>query len=162
MDTVEEDYPNLLQRVIWGLQAGFVATLVLSLLELTRGMIPQLETIHFLDNVADATAKVMGLPVLPLAGWYWHFVIGTLWWGSWFAIMLPLLPGRGLWRKGAVFGLIAGLLVLLMVMPLAGAGYFGMQLSWLDPLITLFYHAIYGAVLGLMYGYLAQHQRSGL
>jgi uncharacterized membrane protein YagU involved in acid resistance len=155
-DVVSEDYHTIMQRVWRGMLAGLAATLVLSLLELTKGMLPQLETIRFLENVAVATAKVTPLPMLPMAGWLWHFIIGILWWGGLFGFMLPLLPGRGIWRKGAVFGVIAGLLVLLMVMPLAGAGYFGMQLSWLDPLVSMVYHVIYGVVLGVVYGLLAK------
>jgi hypothetical protein len=155
----DEDYHRIVQRMGYGLMAGLAATLVLSLLELTKGMLPQLETIRFLENVAVATANVTVLPVLPMAGWLWHFIIGTLWWGGLFGFMLPLLPGRRVWIKGAVFGVIAGLLVLLMVMPLAGAGYFGMHLSWLDPLVSMVYHVIYGVVLGAVYGILAK-QRS--
>ena len=41
--------------------------------------------------------------------------------------MLPQLPGRRIGIKAAAFGLIAGLPVLLTILPLAGAGYFGMQ-----------------------------------
>jgi hypothetical protein len=154
-----EDYHRIMQRVGYGLLAGLAATLVLSLLELTKGMLPQLETIRFLENVAVATANVTALPVLPMAGWLWHFIIGTLWWGGLFGFMLPLLPGRRIWLKGVVFGVIAGLLVLLMVMPLAGAGYFGMDLSWLDPLVSMVYHMIYGIVLGTVYGLLAKPRR---
>ncbi len=154
-----EDYHRIMQRVGYGMMAGLAATFVLSLLELTKGMLPQLETIRFLENVAIATAHVTGLPELPMAGWLWHFIIGVLWWGGLFGFMLPLLPGRRTWIKGAVFGLIAGLLVLLMVMPLAGAGYFGMRLSWLDPLVSMVYHVIYGVVLGAAYGHLAKQRR---
>jgi len=153
-----EDYHRILHRVGYGMMAGLAATLVLSVLELTKGMLPQLETIRFLENVAVATAHVTGLPVLPMAGWLWHFTIGILWWGGLFGFMLPLLPGRRPWLKGAVFGVIAGLLVLLMVMPLAGAGYFGMQLSWLDPMVSMVYHVIYGVVLGTVYGILAKRR----
>ena len=151
-----EDYHRILHRVGFGMIAGLAATLVLTMLELTKGMLPQLETIRFLENVAVIAAHVTGLPVVPMAGWLWHFTIGILWWGGLFGFMLPLLPGRRIWLKGAVFGIIAGLLVLLMVMPLAGAGYFGMQISWLDPLVSMVYHVIYGVVLGAVYGILAK------
>ena len=48
--------------------------------------------------------------------------------------------------------------MLLMVTPLAGAGYFGMHLSWLDPLVSMVYHVIYGVVLGTVYGILAKRR----
>ena len=38
-----------------------------------------------------------------------------------------------------------------MIVPLAGAGYFGMDLSPLQPLITLLLHLAYGAVLGAVF-----------
>jgi hypothetical protein len=84
-------------------------------------------------------------------GWLWHLVIGTLLWGTLFGIMLPILPGRSYWVKGAAFGVIAGLLTMLLVMPLAGAGYFGMKLTLLDPIVSLVYHIIYGVTLGGVY-----------
>ncbi|MGD8587307.1 MAG: hypothetical protein PVG22_00610 [Chromatiales bacterium] len=153
-----EDYHRIMHRVGYGLLAGLAGTLVLSLLELTKGLLPQLETIRFLEHVSVATAHVTGLPVLPMAGWLWHFTIGILWWGSLYGFMWPLLPGSRSWVKGVVFGVIAGLLVLLMVMPLAGAGYFGMHLTWLEPLVSMVYHMVYGIVLGAVYGMLTQRR----
>lgn len=157
--TAGEDYQQIMGRIGRGVLAGLAATLVLSVLELTRGMIPQLETIRFLKNMAEVTANATGLHVLPMAGWLWHFTIGTLWWGALFGIMLPILPGHSPWIKGGAFGIIAGLLIMLMVMPLAGAGYFGMHLHWLDPVITMLYHVIYGVVLGFVYGFLTDRQQ---
>jgi|GEM_PF-201108 len=150
-----ESYHTIFQRVARSLVAGLVATTVLWLLKLSSGSVPQLETIRFLDRVAEATARATGLPDPLMTGWVWHWVIGTLIWGTLFGIMVPILPGRRYWLKGCAFGVIAGLLTMLMVMPLAGAGYFGMQLTYLDPLVSLFYHIIYGATLGGVYGLLA-------
>ncbi|MFZ0255105.1 MAG: DUF6789 family protein [Gammaproteobacteria bacterium] len=39
-----------------------------------------------------------------------------------------------------------------MVMPLAGAGYFGLHLNPMQPLVTLVEHLVYGVVLGAVYG----------
>lgn len=134
-----------------GVVAGLTATMVLSLLMVTRDWLPQLDPVLMLDGIARAAFTDLGLPV-PMAGWIWHFVVGTLWWGPLFAIMVPILPGRRIWQKGMSFGLGAALLIMLMVMPLAGAGYFGMDLSPLQPVVTLFLHLIYGAVLGAVFG----------
>jgi hypothetical protein len=43
---------------------------------------------------------------------------------------------------------------MLMVMPLAGAGYFGMDLTLLDPVVSVIYHIIYGVTLGGVYALL--------
>jgi hypothetical protein len=142
-------------RVGRSLVAGLAATVVLWALKLTSGTIPQLETIHFLDRVAKATARATGLPDPLTTGWLWHLAIGTLLWGTLFGIMLPVLPGRRYWVKGIAFGVIAGMLTMLMVMPLAGAGYFGMDLTFLDPVISLVYHLVYGMTLGGVYALLA-------
>jgi len=150
-----ESYHTIFQRIARSLIAGLVATAVLWVLKLSRGSVPQLETIRFLDRVAEATAKATGLPDPLVTGWIWHWVIGTLLWGTLFGIMLPVLPGERYWLKGCAFGVIAGLLNMLMVMPLEAAGYFGMELTYLDPLVSLFYHIIYGATLGGVYGLLA-------
>lgn len=150
-----ENYHTIFQRIARSLVAGLVATAVLWLMKLSSGSVPQLETIRFLDRVAEAIAKATGLPDPLMAGWIWHWVIGTLMWGTLFGIMVPILPGQRYWLKGCAFGVIAGLLTMLMVMPLAGAGYFGMELTYLDPVVSLVYHIIYGATLGGVYGLLA-------
>jgi hypothetical protein len=155
-DVPEEDYPGIFRRVGRSLVAGVVASAVLWVLKLSRDQVPQLDTIHFLDQVADATGKATGLPDPLMAGWIWHWVVGTLLWGTLFGIMWPILPGRSFWTKGAVFGVITGLLVMLLVMPLAGAGYFGMELSVWDPVVSLVYHIIYGTALAGVYALLAR------
>jgi len=140
--------------ILVGVAAGLAATVVLSLLMLNKGWLPQLDPVLMLDGVARAAVTDLGLPV-PMAGWLWHFIIGALWWGPLFAIMVPILPGQRMWQKGAYFGFGVSLLIMLMVMPLAGAGYFGMDLSPLQPVVTLLLHLVYGAVLGAMFERLA-------
>ncbi len=133
--------------------SGFIATLVLSLLMLSRDIVPQLDSITLLDGVIHAVLhefSSLDIPA-PLGGWLWHFVIGTLWWGAMFGIMEPILPGNRPWSRGIAFGFGAALLIFLLVMPLAGAGYFGMHLSFLQPITTMLEHLIYGAVLGMSY-----------
>lgn len=145
----------MIQNIFRGIACGFFATVVLTLLLLTKGYIPQLDTITTLDNIFRNIAVVMLGEQAPLAlpgGWVWHFVIGTLWWGALYAIMEPILPGKRGWTKGLSFGFGAALFILLMVMPLAGAGFFGMHLSALQPMVTVGEHLIYGAVLGSIYG----------
>jgi hypothetical protein len=151
----EESYEKIIKRAGRGIIAGLVATVVLWVLKLSSGVMPQLETIRFLDRVAEAVASVTALPDPAMTGWLWHLLIGTLLWGTLFGIMLPVLPGRRPWIKGVVFGIITGMLTLLMVMPLAAAGYFGMGLTFWDPVISLVFHVIYGVTLGAVYALLA-------
>jgi hypothetical protein len=158
MGTQRDSYQRIFQRIGISLVAGVAATGVLWVLKLSRDVIPQLETIRFLDRVADATATATGLPGSLSHGWLWHLGIGILLWGILFGIMLPVLPGRRYWVKGCAFGVIAGFLTMLLVMPLAGAGYFGMDLTLLDPVVSLVYHIIYGVTLGVVYSLLAGRQ----
>jgi hypothetical protein len=158
MRTPSESYERIFKRIAISLVAGVVATGALWVLKLTRGTIPQLDTIRFLDRVAEATSKATGLPDALTNGWMWHWVIGTVIWGTLFGIMFPILPGQKYWVKGVAFGVIAGLLTMLLVMPLAGAGYFGMDLTLLDPVVSLVYHIIYGVTLAGVYALLVERQ----
>ena len=152
----------LLKDVLIGIVAGLIATLALSVLMLTKEYLPQLDTITMLDGVLGAFLAELRrwAPPAPIGGWLWFFAIGTVWWGALYAVMEPILPGRWPWARGLSFGAIATLLVWLMVLPLAGAGYFGMRLSAIQPVVTLFEHLVYGVILGEAYGRLNARTRS--
>ena len=135
------------KNVFKGMVAGFVATIVMSALMLMKqkmGVMPQLNPIQMLNDMMGASA--------PLVGWAAHFMIGALAWGVLFALLDPRLPGRSHWIKGTVFGFGAWLMMMVVVMPMAGAGVFGMQLGMMAPVMTLVLHLIFGAVLGGVYG----------
>lgn len=138
-----------------GIIAGLLATCVLSVLMLANERVTQVEpvSVTLLIGIARAVLAGSGLPA-PFAGWLWFFIIGSLWWGTWFAIMAPILPGRRFWSKGAVFGLGIGLLVVWTIMPLAAGGALGMKLSLWQPVVTVSEHLIYGVALGVIYGWL--------
>jgi hypothetical protein len=106
---------------------------VLWVLKLISGTVPQLDTVRFLDRVAEATSKATGLPDSLVIVWVWHWVIGTALWATLSGIMFPILRRRKLWNKGIAVGVISGLPTMLRVMPLAGAGYLGMDLNTMGP-----------------------------
>lgn len=58
--------------------------------------------------------------------------------------------GRGLGAGLAATVVLS--LLMIIVMPMAGAGLFGLQLGLMAPIATLMLHWIYGAVLGGVYG----------
>ncbi len=132
---------------IWkGMIAGFVGTVVLSALMVMKtmmGLMPELDVIAMLSTM-------MGTG--PAGGWLVHFVIGTVIWGALFAWIDPSLPGGSHWVKGIVFAIGAWLLMMILVMPMAGAGFFGMNLGMMAPVMTLVLHIIYGAAMGATYG----------
>jgi len=126
--------------------AGFAATVVLSALMLMKasmGLMPQLNVIAMLAHMIG-----FGGPAL---GWLAHFLIGTVLWGVLFALLYPSLPGSEPVVKGMVFGVGAWLLMMIIVMPMAGAGFFGLNLGIMAPVMTLILHLIWGAVLGFVY-----------
>lgn len=136
-----------LKNWLKGRIAGFIATIVLSALMLVKaqmGMMPELNPIKMLTDMVGAST--------PAAGWVMHFLIGTVLWGTLFAWLGPNIPGESHWLKGIWFGVGAWLLMMIIVMPMAGAGFFGAALGMMAPVMTLILHIIYGVVFGGIYG----------
>jgi hypothetical protein len=73
-----------------GMIAGFVATVVLSIMMImmimksAAGIMHELDVIHMLSGMMGAS---------PVMGWVAHFVIGTVVWGAGFAILNTSIPG---------------------------------------------------------------------
>ena len=133
-----------------GLTAGFVATVVLSLLMMAKqamGLMPDLDLVAI---VAGMVAKLTGGKPDPIVGWVMHFFIGTVMWGIAYAILQSKLPG-GPVARGMIFGIGAWLLMMVLAMPLAGAGFFGLALGMGAPVATLMLHLVFGATLGVVY-----------
>lgn len=142
-----------------GIVAGFTATVVLSALMLMKsamGLMPEVNAIQMLSRMA---ATYGGLPQNPVIGWLLHFFIGTILWGILFALVVPRLPG-GYWLRGVVFATGAWLLMMIVAMPMAGAGLFGLTLGIGAPIATLVLHLVFGAVLGAVYGWLQSERNA--
>lgn len=138
-----------MNRISAGLIAGFGATVILSAMMLAKtmmGIMPQLE-------VAAMLSAMMGAP--SAVGWLGHFMIGTLAWGGGFAVLYRVIPSGSALSKGIVFGIAAWLAMMVMVMPMAGAGLFGMAFGIMAPMMTLVLHIVFGVVLGTVYQTLA-------
>ena len=78
-------------------------------------------------------------------------MIGAILWGSIFALFNSLIPGSTQVTKGIVFGLAAWVMMMVAIMPMAGQGLFGLNLGMAAPVMTAMLHAIFGAVMGLVY-----------
>lgn len=137
---------NGANRYLKGMVAGLAATVVLAaimLLKANMGIMPQLDVIKMLSTMVDGGN--------PAVGWAVHFLIGAVLWGLLFAAISR--PGlEGYWWRGVLFGVGAWFLMMVIVMPMAGAGVFGLNLGMMAPVMTLILHLIYGAVLGGVYG----------
>lgn len=133
-----------------GMVAGFTATVVLSVIMLVKsgmGLMPELNVIRMLTHMLGAST--------PAVGWAVHFLIGTVLWGALFASLASRLPGP-LWWRGVLFAAGAWLLMMIVMMPMAGAGFFGLDLGIAAPVMTLMLHVVYGAVLGSVYSTLCR------
>jgi len=131
-----------------GLAAGLVATIVLSALMVMKaamGVMPELDLPRMI-------AGMMGRADMPVVGWIVHFMIGIVIYGLAIALLGARLPGTGHVGHGVLIGTIGWLVMMVMMMPMAGVGLFGMQLGFMAPVMTLVLHLIFGAVLGWFYG----------
>lgn len=134
-----------MSNIVPGMIAGFVATLVLSVLMVLKsmmGVMPGLDVIMMLGQMMGSPSSM---------GWIAHFVIGTVVWGIGFAVLYEMIPGGNAVMKGIVFGIGAWLIMMIAVMPMAGAGIFGMNMGMMAPVMTLVLHIIFGAVLGAVF-----------
>lgn len=77
-----------------------------------------------------------------------HFMIGIVFYGLAIALLGARLPGASHVGHGVLIDAIGWLVMLVMMMPMAGMGLFGMQLCVMAPVMTLVLHLIFGAVLG--------------
>lgn len=133
-----------------GFLAGFAATVVLSIFMMMKemmGMMPEMNVIAMLTAMSHAST--------PMMGWAMHFMIGTVVWGGLFALLHDRIPGGSTVVRGVVFGIGAWLMMMIAVMPMAGAGLFGMHFGMAAPVMTLLLHMIFGATLGTVYGWRA-------
>ena len=124
--------------------AGLVATIVLSLLFVMKdvmGIMPQL-------NLPQMIAGMMGMPDSPIVVWAVHFLIGVVVYGAALAHLDEHLPGNSKIGHGVLLGTVGWLMMMVVLMPMAGAGLFGLNLGISAPIMTLMLHLIFGAVLG--------------
>ncbi|MDT8449508.1 MAG: hypothetical protein RQ847_04975 [Wenzhouxiangellaceae bacterium] len=128
-----------------GIIAGLVATIVLSILMIVKGMMgvmPELNVVAMLAGQMGGSAMM---------GWVAHFVIGAVIYGLAFANLAGTLPGGSNPVKGIVLGIIGWLIMMILLMPMMGAGFFAMNMGMMATVATLVLHIIFGWVLGFTY-----------
>jgi len=142
---------GLMTNIGKGFAAGLAATIVLSALMLAKasaGMLPQFNAIEMQAQLLNQQA---GLPLNPVTGWIAHFVLGAIVWGGLFGAFNALIPGKTEFGKGIAFGIFAWLIMMIVFMPLAGAGFFAVDMTPMVAVATLVLHLIFGGVLGFTY-----------
>lgn len=128
--------------------AALVATFVLSILMVAKaqmGLMPELNVIRMLAGQMNAG---------PATGWMAHVLIGVVGYGLAYALVFRRLPFGGHVMRGVLLGLAGWLVMMIAVMPMAGAGLFGLNLGPMAPVATFMLHLIFGLVLGASYCFL--------
>jgi hypothetical protein len=129
-----------------GLIAGFVATTVLSVVMLIMrllGIVPQLDLVAILAHALGSRSVAVG--------WLANYVVGVFFWGPLF-VWADRKMRFSHSLNGLVFASVVWFGVMLLIMPLAGEGPYGLKLGIATPTVTLFLHWLYGVVLGASYG----------
>ena len=127
-----------------GVIAGFVATVVLSALIMlfnAAGVLKQLDIVEHIDKLEIDPAR-RGL------GRSFHRRRSAV--GIRFSLLStpPSDEDRPRWQKGLMFGVIAWFLMMIIFMPVIGAGLFGWRLGIVEPIGMLGLHLVYGLVIG--------------
>ncbi len=145
--------------------AGFIATLVMTMLIY---MAPLMGMPH-MDIAAMLGSLMHGgqMPAVQSGPWWLgmvaHFMMGTLLFPLLYAyVIYGLLPGKP-WARGLAWGFILWLLMMVMVMPMMGKGFFAGNTPqpFLFMMGTLIGHLLYGAVLGAVAGSQASRLTQG-
>ena len=148
-----------MQKLGKGMLAGLAATVVLSALMVMKAMMGIMPAL----DLPRMIAGMMGAPNAPLLGWIVHFMIGVVGYGIAIVVFGNSATGAGNVMRGIAIGVVGWLIMMLMLMPMVGAGFFGLNMGVMAPMMTLILHIIFGAVLGWVYGRLIgnDHRLSG-
>lgn len=135
-----------MNKHIAGITAGLIATVVLSVLMMLKGMMgvmPDLDVIAMIAGMMGAGAAM---------GWIAHFMIGAI-----YGLVFSQVAGRGATggtvARGVGLGVAGWLMMMIVLMPMTGGGVFGLAMpsGMMVPVATLMLHAIFGAVLGFSF-----------
>ncbi|WP_352257895.1 DUF6789 family protein [Psychrobacter sp. TB55-MNA-CIBAN-0194] len=136
-----------MNKYIAGIIAGFIATIVMSLLLMFKSMMGLMPDF---DIIAMIASKMGGSKAIALVA---HFMIGSIGYG----IGIALASGNNLHRNfvglGIGIGFVGWLVMMVAVMPIMGKAMFGLDMpsGVMIPIATLMLHIVFGVVLGKAY-----------
>ena len=143
----------MMSRVQKGLVAGFAATGVVSVLEAINMSVG-----HWAVAFPQLLAVILQSPGTPALGWAGHLVAGLVL-GAVFGVLCPRLPTDTPESKGILFAVGAFVLMGLVIAPIGGAGMFFMRAGFGTLAWMVASHAVFGIILGSVYGRLVERDR---
>ncbi len=143
----------MMSRVQKGLVAGLAATVVVSIIEAINMTVG-----HWAVAFPQLLAVMLQSSETPAIGWAAHFVAG-LGLGAVFGVLCPRLPTDTPESKGILFAVGAFILMGLVIAPIGGAGMFFMRAGFGTLAWMIASHAIFGIVLGNVYGRLVARDK---
>lgn len=143
----------MMSRVQKGLVAGLAATVTVSVIEAVNVAVG-----HWAVAFPQLLAIVLQSPENAAIGWVGHFIAG-LGLGAVFGVLCPKLPTDTPESKGILFAVGAFIVMGLIVAPIGGAGLFFMRAGFGTLVWMIASHAIFGIVLGNVYGRLVQRDK---
>lgn len=145
-----------MQNLASAMMAGLIATIVISVLMLLKsalGIMPEL-------SVPAIIAQILGVDDAPLLGWTVHLLVGTVIYAFALTKIDSNFPTEGKISNGIVTGSIGWIFMMAILMPLAGADVFGIELGIEVPFVTLAMHLMFGAVLGWSFSRLTDEPKA--
>ncbi len=130
-----------------GIAAGLFAASVVAvflMLNAQSGFLPELNFVALVGTLIGVGAT---------GAWVLHFILAAVM-GGLFAWLDPDLPGDSLRQRGMIFASFFWAVLAVLIMPLGGLGFLGLNHGVVLPLAALALHLIFGAVLGGSYGWL--------
>lgn len=143
----------MMSRVQKGLVAGLAATVVVSVIEAVNMTVG-----HWAVAFPQLLAVILQNPDNVMLGWIGHFVAG-LGLGAVFGLLCPRLPTDTPESKGILFAVGAFIVMGLLIAPIGGAGMFFMRAGFGTLAWMIVSHAIFGIVLGNVYGRLMRRDK---
>ncbi len=130
------------------LYGGFIATFAASVLIQMNNAIGKIPEVHVASTLSSIVGASDRWP-----GWLAHFLLGIVIFPLIFSLLERRLPVRTYAVKGLIFGVLIWLGMMLVFMPVSGAGMFGLSRGGVVPIVTLVLNLIYGLLLGIFYGW---------
>lgn len=137
-------------RLKTGFMSGALATYITGSLLLMNNALRQFPDVQ----IVKPLSALLGAPGQTVVGVIAILIIGIFVFGGLFAEYAQRLPVHTALARGLVIGAASWLVMMLVYMPLTGAGLFGMERTAVVPFITLLLNLVYWVLLSVTYRWL--------